>query len=170
MEILKSKHRPTIREAVTSRSLGRVGVFILVGFIGLLAATTYVSTQAATDNPNLSIKQNDANLSASFTHKELSQDESINWSWFSLKTDKSRQFNNNLYFATICQQAAEAAEVVNDGDQAEIVGSGIGSSLNLGTSLDYEHLYCFSASVLLQGQSQRINYYGGFIPQANLDT
>ena len=170
MDILKSKHRPAVREAVHSRSLGRVGVFILVGFIGLLAATTYVSTQAVADNPNILINQSDATLSASFNHDELDESETINWSWFGLATNKSDSFNNNLYFATICQQAAEGADIVEADNTDLIEMSGIGSSLNLTAADDYQYLYCFSASVLLEGQSERLNYYGGFIPSEEVES
>ena len=164
--------RPIIKEKSVAKAelLGksRVGVFMIVVFVGLLFATVFISANAQNSSSDeIAVTQDGSVLRvAGVEEGQVAASQNVNWSWFSLPTGNySSQFNNSNYFATVCEDAdgriADTIQVGSD-TSVEVTGSGIISdgTLTLRNPSDYDNLYCFKASL-----PDDTEHFGGFIPQ-----
>lgn len=169
MDFLSSPTAPKAKAVARTRSLGKVGIFILIGFIGLVFATTYIGTQATTPSEYVTIRQDGNVLNAEFDHQDSSSQASVNWSWFSVRTSQTDAFNNKAFFGDLCETIALDLASVTQTSVNRFVGSGLGDQITLKTEEDYRRdgsrlLYCFTASAVLNGVEGRRLFRGGFIP------
>ena len=156
MNLITAK-RTKMKIASKGQPLGRVGVFIVVGFIGLLCATAALSVNAATSNTDLEITANNGRLSAALQSDQSDQN-AASWTWFALATTESPAFNNSSQLADICQEEADNFGTSTSGE-ASISGSGSAVSL---TQSSLGKLYCFKALLATNDGAESVNY-GGYV-------
>lgn len=157
MNMLTTKHRTRVLEA-KGQPLGRVGVMIVIGFVGLVFATALVSVQATIPDNTITIGSSNNQLSA---HSEIVGDGQ--WAWFSVETSGniSAGLNNSQALSEQCSTISlnqQDAEI----DTRPILDGGRGSSAPLNIE-SVGNLYCFS----LEMQEGTTVYYGGYIVLAS---
>ena len=154
--MLGTKHRARALEA-KGQPLGRVGIIIVAGFIGLVFATTLIGVQAATSDSLLEINSRNNRLTAS---SDL--DEGGDWNWFNVATsdDLSPRFNNSRVLAAECETISlnQLDETIDNRPSLE---TGPSSTADL-NSESLGDLYCFAYD--LEGDAI---YYGGYIVQSS---
>ncbi len=155
MNVLSTK--PSTRQTLEARGkpLGKAGVFIVFGFVGLVFATALIGVNAATSNDMIEISSASNQLSAVASYDDLGE-ASLDWSWFKIENSAGSNLNNGAVLAQACEAADDAST-----NQVEFLESGSGSSVDINSgSIDY--LYCFVASVSENG-GVRSTDYGGYI-------
>ena len=163
MNLITAK-RTKMKIAAKGQPLGRVGVFIVVGFIGLLCATAALSVNAATSNSDLEITANNGRLSATLQGNQSDQN-AASWSWFALVTTESAAFNNSSQLSDICQNAADNLAASTTGEASM---SGSGSSVSL-TQPSLGKLYCFKALVATDDGAESASYGGYVVRSVDLE-
>lgn len=161
MNVLATKHRSRLSVEKTKGSpLGRVGVFIILGFVGLILATTLIGVQAYTSNNMIEIGSYQNILSANLNEENLDEAAALEWSWFKVTDDTSAAFNNSDYFAEQCEDTdtAEQDTVIS----GKIVEKGQGSSLDLNDDSLY-YLHCFKVAISSsEAGTNKAFHYGGY--------
>ena len=130
--------------------LGRVGVFIVLGFIGLVFAGALISAKGIIQNSDIQITQEGLNLKAEVKNEDQGN---LAWSWFKIKTPDSPRFNNSSYLSERCAQAEK--------NQKPFIDSGSGQTTDI-SDLNSDkplYLYCFTA----KAQRDKSLSYGGYI-------
>ena len=149
----KSSTRQTLE--AKGKPLGKAGVFIVFGFVGLVFATALIGVNAATSNNIIEISSASNQLSAVASYDD-SGEASFDWSWFKIENAAGSNLNNGAVLA----QACETADGASTG-QMEFLESGSGSSVDIDTS-SIDYLYCFMVSVSENGNARSTDY-GGYI-------
>lgn len=153
MNVLASKRTVGNKLEGKGEPLGKVGIVIVCGFVGLVFATALIGAKATTNNSSIQIESTDSNgLTATDARADS---RTVSWSWLkssSATTDHS--FNNSDVLAQECASIDESSE--NSITQASISASGSGQSVSLDSD-SVGALYCFIA---VSGDTTD---YGGYI-------
>ena len=159
MNVLASKRTVGNKLEDKGRPLGKVGIVIVCGFVGLVFATALLGAKAATDSL-IQIRSTGSNrLSATGDFETGLQ---VDWSWFETTSESAdRGFNNSDVLA---QECADIDAAPGDAVETPISDSGSGQSAALDSD-SAGKLYCFAAA-----HGDRVEY-GGYIvgPQDVID-
>ena len=158
MNVLATKHEASKQIESKGKPLGRVGVAIVLSFVGLVFATAFLGVQAATANTAIAISAAEGQLTAE--HEELNEGERVSWSWFSVETQYDITSNNTEALAQECERADEAVDG-SDGN-FNFLATGLGSFANL-SSDSAGNLYCFAAHVTDEAGNEQASDYGGYV-------
>ena len=154
--MLGTKHRTRVLEA-KGQPLGRVGIIIVAGFIGLVFATTLIGVQAATSGSLLEITSKNNRLTADSGLAEGGE-----WHWFSVAASDglSPTDNNSRTLADECERIElNGLDETTDSRPELDAGSGSAADLNSDSLSD---LYCFSYELAVDEI-----YYGGYIVRSS---
>ena len=158
MNVLATKHEMERSAESKGRPLGRVGIAIVLSFVGLVFATAFLGVRAATVNSNVSISAAAGQLTATGVgdYANLGEDEQVSWSWFSVATQYGISSNNTEALAQECARA----DSLEGG--ASYLDTGLGSSADLnGDSAG--NLYCFEIHIVNANTGSRQSDYGGYV-------
>lgn len=153
MNFLTTKHRSSSVKSARAKGepLGRIGIFIALGFVGLVLATTLIGASASESVNVLQIDGHTNRLSASIANADAP---SVAWSWYRVD---DFDFIDGQSLGNLCQQIDESDYgVINEGLGAEVILDD--------SSLD--SLYCFMATTETETV---IGYAGHVVTSADLN-